>query len=47
MKLDYSTLYDTAETVHKHYLAMLREAYPGTFIPNTVEELERHERSKR
>ncbi len=41
-KLSFRTLYDTAELVHKHYLGMLRENYPGTFIPNTVEELERH-----
>ena len=41
-KLDYSVLYDTAKTVHAYYLGMLRETYPDTFIPNTVEELERH-----
>jgi hypothetical protein len=47
-KLSFRTLYDTAELVHKHYLGMLRENYPNTFIPNTVEELERHrERSYR
>lgn len=43
-KLDFRVLYDTAEAVHRHYLKSLRDGYPGVFIPDTVEQLERHRR---
>lgn len=43
-KLDYRVLYATAETVHAHYLKLLRETHPGVFIPDTVEQLDRHRR---